>query len=115
MRRAAVRTRARRAPAMGPGNRGLGPRIKAAITGSSELQERDALKSVGLVAAMSEALVARGSTSPQHTSRPSSDCWPSSSVSPAGRRVTAPTAPRSPSMRQPRSLGELRPATAALR
>lgn len=46
--------------AMGPANRDLGPRIKAAVAASSELQERDALKSVGMAVAMTDALVARG-------------------------------------------------------
>ncbi|MET3807864.1 AcrR family transcriptional regulator [Nakamurella sp. UYEF19] len=46
--------------AMGPENRELGPRIKAAIAASTELQERDALKSVGLAVAMTAALIARG-------------------------------------------------------
>ncbi|WP_399895141.1 TetR/AcrR family transcriptional regulator [Streptomyces sp. BBFR51] len=46
--------------AMGPANRELGPRIEAAVAASTELQERDALKSVGLAAAMTAALVARG-------------------------------------------------------
>ena len=45
---------------MGPMNRELGPRLKAAVAASTALQERDALKSVGLAAAMSSALVARG-------------------------------------------------------
>ncbi|MEU0498391.1 helix-turn-helix domain-containing protein [Mycobacterium sp. NPDC006124] len=45
---------------MGPDNRDLGPRIRAAVATSTELQERDALKSVGLAAAMTAALVARG-------------------------------------------------------
>ncbi|HKN51933.1 MAG TPA: helix-turn-helix domain-containing protein [Amycolatopsis sp.] len=45
--------------AMGPANRELGPRLKAAVAASTELQERDALKSVGLAAAMTAALVAR--------------------------------------------------------
>ena len=45
---------------MGPVNRELGPRLKAAVAASAELQERDALKSVGLAAAMTAALVARG-------------------------------------------------------
>ena len=49
---------------MGPTNRELGPRIKAAVAASTELQERDALKSVGLAAAMTEALVARGVPDP---------------------------------------------------
>jgi AcrR family transcriptional regulator len=46
--------------AMGPMNRELGPRMKAAVAASSELQEREALKSVGLAAAMATALTARG-------------------------------------------------------
>jgi AcrR family transcriptional regulator len=45
---------------MGPMNRELGPRLRAAVAASTELQERDALKSVGLAAAMTAALVARG-------------------------------------------------------
>jgi AcrR family transcriptional regulator len=49
---------------MGPANRELGPRIKAAVAASAELQERDALKSVGLAAAMTAALVARGVPDP---------------------------------------------------
>jgi len=51
---------ARASDEMGPLNRDLGPRLKAAVAASTELQERDALKSVGLAAAMTEALVARG-------------------------------------------------------
>lgn len=50
--------------AMGPVNRDLGPRLKAAIAASTELQERDALKSVGLATAMSTALLARGVPEP---------------------------------------------------
>jgi AcrR family transcriptional regulator len=46
--------------AMGPINRELGPRLKAAVAASAELQERDALKTVGLASAMTTALVARG-------------------------------------------------------
>jgi AcrR family transcriptional regulator len=49
---------------MGPVNRNLGPRLKAAVAASTELQERDALKSVGLAAAMTSALVARGVADP---------------------------------------------------
>jgi AcrR family transcriptional regulator len=49
---------------MGPMNRDLGPRLKAAIAASAELQERDALKSVGMAAAMTAALVARGVPDP---------------------------------------------------
>src|SRR6195952_1456453 len=51
---------ARAATAMGPMNRELAPRLKAAIAASAELQERDALKSVSLAAAMTSALLARG-------------------------------------------------------
>ena len=50
--------------AMGPQNRELGPRIRAAVAASTELQERDALKSVGMAAAMTHALVARGVPDP---------------------------------------------------
>src|ERR1700744_963235 len=50
--------------AMGPANRELGPRIKAAVAASTELQERDTLKSVGLAAAMTAALTARGGPAP---------------------------------------------------
>ena len=46
--------------AMGPMNRKLGPRMKAAVAASTALQERDALKRVGLAAAMTTALIARG-------------------------------------------------------
>ncbi len=49
---------------MGPMNRELGPRLKAAVAASTELQERDALKSVGLAAAMRDALLARGVPDP---------------------------------------------------
>lgn len=45
-------------------NPDLGPRLKAAIAASTELQERDALKSVSLAAAMTAALVARGVPDP---------------------------------------------------
>src|SRR5437763_16955230 len=37
----------RASTAMGPASRELGPRLKAAVAASTELQERDALKSVG--------------------------------------------------------------------
>lgn len=50
----------RASAAMGPLNRDLGPRLKAAVAASTELQERDALKSVGMAAAMTAALLARG-------------------------------------------------------
>ena len=49
---------------MGPANRELGPRITAAVATSAELQERDALKSVGLAAAMATALIERGIQAP---------------------------------------------------
>jgi AcrR family transcriptional regulator len=49
---------------MGPANRDLGPRLKAAVAASTELQERDALKNVGLAAAMTAALAARGVPEP---------------------------------------------------
>ena len=49
---------------MGPMNRELAPRISAAIAASTELQERAMLKNVGLAAAMTEALVARGVPDP---------------------------------------------------
>ncbi|MFS0792583.1 TetR/AcrR family transcriptional regulator [Microbacterium sp. 1P10AE] len=51
---------ARASSEMGPQNRALGPRLKAAVAASVELQERDALKSVGMAAAMSAALSERG-------------------------------------------------------
>jgi AcrR family transcriptional regulator len=50
--------------AMGPTNRELGPRLRAAVAASTELQERDALKSVSMAAAMTGALVARGVPDP---------------------------------------------------
>ncbi|HEY3506374.1 MAG TPA: helix-turn-helix domain-containing protein [Actinocatenispora sp.] len=50
----------RAALSMGPMNHELAPRLKAAVAASTELQDRDALKSVGLAAAMTAALVARG-------------------------------------------------------
>jgi len=49
---------------MGPMNRALGARLKAAVAASAELQERDALKSVGMAAAMTAALIARGVPDP---------------------------------------------------
>jgi AcrR family transcriptional regulator len=50
----------RASSAMGTMNRQLAPRLKAAVAASAELQERDALKSVSLAAAMTTALIARG-------------------------------------------------------
>jgi len=54
----------RASSSMGPVNRDLGPRLKAAIAASTELQERDALKSVGLAVSMTAALQARGVPDP---------------------------------------------------
>jgi AcrR family transcriptional regulator len=54
----------RASSAMGSANRELGPRLAAAVAASTELQERDALKSVGMAAAMAVALVARGVPDP---------------------------------------------------
>lgn len=45
---------------MTPFNRELAPRLAAAVAANAELQERDALKQVGLGASMSAALIARG-------------------------------------------------------
>jgi AcrR family transcriptional regulator len=50
--------------AMGPVNREIGTRLTAAIAANAALQERDALKSVGLAAAMTNALRARGVPDP---------------------------------------------------
>jgi AcrR family transcriptional regulator len=47
-----------------PDKRELGPRIEAVIAANRELQERDALKSVGLATAMTEALQKRGVPDP---------------------------------------------------
>ncbi len=49
---------------MGTMSREIAPRLKAAMAASAELQERDALKSVGLATAMTAALVARGVAQP---------------------------------------------------
>ncbi|MFF2920955.1 TetR/AcrR family transcriptional regulator [Streptomyces celluloflavus] len=49
---------------MGPVNRELAPRLKAAVAASAELQERDTLKTVSLAAAMTAALAARGLPDP---------------------------------------------------
>lgn len=45
-------------------NRDLAPRLKAAIAASDELQERNALKQIGLALAVVEALQARGVPEP---------------------------------------------------
>jgi AcrR family transcriptional regulator len=50
----------RAAGAYGPMSREIAPRIEAVVSASAELRERSAQKSVGLAAAMEEALVARG-------------------------------------------------------
>ncbi|GAB3426645.1 TetR/AcrR family transcriptional regulator [Flindersiella endophytica] len=44
--------------------REYGPRLQAVIAGNSELQERNAMKSAGLAAAMTDALHARGVPDP---------------------------------------------------
>lgn len=54
----------RASTAMGPTSREIAPRLKAAVAASAELQERDALKSVSLAAAMTAALVTRGVPDP---------------------------------------------------
>ncbi|MBX7467243.1 MULTISPECIES: TetR/AcrR family transcriptional regulator [unclassified Streptomyces] len=54
----------RASSAMGPMNRELAPRVQAAIAACTELQERDALKTISLAAAMTAALVARGLPDP---------------------------------------------------
>jgi AcrR family transcriptional regulator len=50
----------RAANAMGLVGRDFAPRLRAAVAASAELQERDALKTVSLAAAMTAALIARG-------------------------------------------------------
>jgi AcrR family transcriptional regulator len=52
------------AQAFTPGRRDLGPKMQAVIAASSELQERDALKRVGLATAMTEALRKHGVPDP---------------------------------------------------
>ncbi|MEW2549082.1 helix-turn-helix domain-containing protein [Streptomyces sp. NPDC047002] len=54
----------RASTSMGPANHELAPRLKAAVAASTELQERDTLKSVGLAAAMTAALADRGVPGP---------------------------------------------------
>jgi len=54
----------RAASMMVPETREFAPRLKAAVAASTELQERDALKSVSLAAAMKTALVTRGVPDP---------------------------------------------------
>lgn len=50
----------RAAGAYGPMSREIAPRIEAVLSASTELRERNAQKSVGLAAAMEDALVLRG-------------------------------------------------------
>jgi AcrR family transcriptional regulator len=50
----------RAAGAYGPMSREIAPRIEAVVSANAELRERSAQKSVGLAAAMEEALVLRG-------------------------------------------------------
>jgi len=52
------------ATAFTPERRQLAPRLQAVIAANSELQERDALKHVGLAKAMSDALQQRGLPDP---------------------------------------------------
>jgi len=54
----------RASSAIGPLNHEIGPRIRAAVAASTELQERDALKTVSMTAAMTTALVERGVPDP---------------------------------------------------
>jgi AcrR family transcriptional regulator len=54
----------RASTAMSAVSRDFAPRLKAAVAASAELQERDALKSVSLAAAMTTALAARGVPGP---------------------------------------------------
>lgn len=48
-----------------PQQREFGPRLRAAVAASTELQERDALKSVRLAVAITDALAARGVPDPR--------------------------------------------------
>jgi AcrR family transcriptional regulator len=57
----------RAARAMTPFNRELAPRLRAVIATSTELQERDQLKQVGMAAAMADAMRARGVPDPVAT------------------------------------------------
>ena len=52
------------AVAITPERRELGPRLQAVVAANGELQERDALKRVGLAKAMSDALQRRGVPDP---------------------------------------------------
>lgn len=57
----------RMSTALGPVNRELGPKVRAVIAASAELQQRDAAKSLGLAAAITGALVDRGVPEPTAT------------------------------------------------
>ena len=88
--------------AMGPANRELGPRLEAAVAASTELQERAALKKVGMAAAMTAALRrARMSRRRQRRSPANWGCSRSSGGSRSGSRVTGTTATGSPGTRWP--------------
>jgi AcrR family transcriptional regulator len=52
------------AQAFTPERRDIGPKLRAVIAANRELQERDALKQVGLAAAMADALRQRGVAAP---------------------------------------------------
>jgi AcrR family transcriptional regulator len=54
----------RASEAFGPESREIAPRLTAVIAASAELQEREALKRIGLSVAMSSALVQRGVAEP---------------------------------------------------
>lgn len=54
----------RASEAFGPMNRVIVPKLKAAIASNAELQERDALKRIGLSVAITDALTARGIAPP---------------------------------------------------
>jgi AcrR family transcriptional regulator len=56
--------RAATAMTISPVSRELAPRLQAAVAASAELRERDVLKTVGLAAAMTQALLARGVPEP---------------------------------------------------
>ena len=98
--------------AMGPMNRELGPRVKAAIAANAELQERDALKSVGMAAAMTQPWSPVACRTRPRISRASWDVWRSSAATPSGPRATAtPTTTRQYTLA---ALDELRAASASL-
>ena len=78
----------RAAGAMRPFNRELAPHLQAAIAASTELQERAALKQVGLAAAMADALRARGVPDSVASWRRSWVCSRSETRTPHGPRLT---------------------------